>query len=171
MSRLEVRKLRPSDDRSSFCSGQPDLDRFFRRFAGQNQFRHHIGTTYVAVEDDSILGFVTVAASEISVDELQSRLRRRLPRYPLPVLRMARLAVSEQAQGRGVGTLLLRHTFLLAKSLATDFGCVGVVVDAKAEAVEYYRRFGFQAVLDTVAGELNDRPIPSPLFLPLLSIP
>jgi GNAT superfamily N-acetyltransferase len=171
MSRLEVRKLHPSDDRSSFRSGQPDLDRFFHRFAGQNQFRHHIGTTYVAVEADNILGFVTVAASEINAEELQPRLRRRLPLYPLPVLRLARLAVSEQARGRGVGTLLLRHTFLLAKGLAADFGCIGVVVDAKAQAIEFYRRYGFQTVLDPVAGELNDRPIPTPLFLFLESIP
>lgn len=40
---IEVRLLRQEDDRSQFRSGQPDLDRFFARYAGQNQFRHHIG--------------------------------------------------------------------------------------------------------------------------------
>ena len=43
---IEVRLLRQEDDRSRFRSGQPDLDRFFARYAGQNQFRHHIGSTY-----------------------------------------------------------------------------------------------------------------------------
>jgi hypothetical protein len=46
---IEIRALRKSDDRSSFCSGNIELDRFFQRFAGQNQFQHHIGTTYVAI--------------------------------------------------------------------------------------------------------------------------
>ena len=60
----EVRLLRPTDDRSRFRSGNADLDRFFARYAGQNQFRHHVGVTYVAVRDDDILGFATVAPLE-----------------------------------------------------------------------------------------------------------
>ena len=52
---LSVRRLRSSDDRSRFRSGQVDLDRFFLRFAGQNQFRHHLGTTYVAVDEDDLI--------------------------------------------------------------------------------------------------------------------
>ena len=58
---IEVRILKPSDDRTRFRSGNTDLDRFFVRYAGQNQFRHHIGTTYVAVENNSIKGFATVS--------------------------------------------------------------------------------------------------------------
>lgn len=46
---VEVRRLEPHDDRTRFRSGNVELDRFFLRYAGQNQFRHHIGTTYVAV--------------------------------------------------------------------------------------------------------------------------
>ena len=38
-------------DRTSFRSGDADLDRFFHQFARQHQFRHHLGVTYVAVED------------------------------------------------------------------------------------------------------------------------
>jgi hypothetical protein len=47
-----VRRLEPRDDRTRFRSGNVDLDRFFARYAGQNQFRHHIGTTYVAVDEE-----------------------------------------------------------------------------------------------------------------------
>ena len=45
---MEIRALREDDQRSEFCSGNDSLDRFFREFAGQNQFRHHLGVTYVA---------------------------------------------------------------------------------------------------------------------------
>ena len=45
---MEIRALRPTDDRSSFQSGDEALDRFFHQYAGQNQFRHHLGITYVA---------------------------------------------------------------------------------------------------------------------------
>ena len=49
-------------------------------------------------------------------------------------------------------------------------GCVGVVVDAKAEAVAFYERYGFVA-LDAEAGHLGDRPEPTPMFLELGAIP
>lgn len=55
---VSVRRLRSSDDRSGFRSGQVDLDRFFVRFAGQNQFRHHVGTTYVGVSEVDLINRV-----------------------------------------------------------------------------------------------------------------
>jgi GNAT superfamily N-acetyltransferase len=92
--------------------------------------------------------------------------RKRLPKYPLPVLRLARLAIDERAKGKGVGTLLLRAALVLAQRMADDFGCVGLLVDAKSEAVSFYEKLGFLR-LEPVAGELGDRPVPVPMFLEL----
>lgn len=168
---LKIRRLEVADDRSKFSSGNIEFDRFFLRYAGQNLFRHHIGTTYVAVDDDHwIAGFVTLTASELSTSLLSAAQRRRLPQYPVPVLRLARLAVAETAQGRGVGGALLRFVFALAHRMAADFGCVGVVVDAKADAVVFYERLGFVA-LAVCAGQLGDRPLPVPMFLEMGAIP
>ena len=47
---VEIRPLQAADDRQVFRSGDPALDLYFHRYAGQNQFRHHIGVSYVAVE-------------------------------------------------------------------------------------------------------------------------
>ena len=95
---MQIRALREADDRSRFRSGDPDLDRFLQRFAGQNQFRHYVGVTYVAVEEDGVLGFATVAPGHVEIEGLPAAERNKLPRYPLPVLRLARLAVD--AHGR-----------------------------------------------------------------------
>jgi GNAT superfamily N-acetyltransferase len=167
---IEIRRLRPEDDRSAFRSGNIELDRFFQRYAGQNQFRHHIGTTYVAVDGGAILGFATVAPSEIAVDDLPATRRKRLPQYPLPVLRLARLATDERARGRGVASALLRAIFALAHQLAADFGCIGVVVDAKSDAIGFYERLGFVR-LEVDAGHLGERPEPTPMFLDMAAIP
>lgn len=126
--------------------------------------------TYVAVDGDSILGFVTVAAASIEVASLPPAARKRLPTYPLPVLRLARLAVDEEAKGQGIGSALLRHAFLLAREMAGRLGCVGVVVDAKEDAMPFYERYGFEA-LDVEAGQLGDRPEPTPMFLEIGAIP
>jgi len=63
------------------------------RYAAQNQFRRHIGVTYVAVDGGTILGFATVTVGHIEIENLPQSLRKKFPGYPLPVLRLARLGV------------------------------------------------------------------------------
>jgi predicted N-acetyltransferase YhbS len=159
-----IRALREDDDRASFRSGDADLDRFFHQFAGQNQFRHHLGVTYVAVDDRTILAFATVAAAHVEIDDLPVAAIRTLPRYPLPVLRLARLAVDQSAQGRGLGLELLRFVLRLALQMADEYGCVGVVVDAKPDAKAFYARYGFMTV-EAVEGQSDARPVQTPMFL------
>lgn len=86
------------------------------------------------------------------------------------MLRLARLAVDERAKGKGVGSLLVRSVFMLAQQVAEEIGCVGVLVDAKTEAVAFYEKLGFVR-LQAVAGQLGDRPEPVPLFIELAQIP
>jgi len=167
---IEIRSLRPDDRRDHFVSGDVDLDRFFQKFAGQNQFRLHIGTTYVAMDAETIVGFVTLSATSITIADLPKTSRKRLPKYPLPALRLARIAVAKNSQGKGIGKLLLRATFDIAREMAERTGCVGVVVDAKPDAIEFYKQYGFES-LDVISGMLGDRPVPQPMFLPLGSIP
>ena len=163
---VHVRRLEPRDDRSGFRSGSIDLDRFFQRYAGQNQFRHHVGTTYVAVQGDHITGFVTVSSGEMVAEKLTKSLRKRLPAYPLPILRLARLAVDERFQGHGIGRLLLRAMLDLASEMRDRVGCIGVVVDAKPDAVGFYSTLGFKPV-ELISGSLGDRPEPVAMFLPI----
>ena len=166
---IQFRVLKAKDDRAAFCSGNIELDRFFQRYAGQNQFRHHIGITYILLAGNKIVGFITVSAGEIAVDDLPSQSRSRLPEYPLPVMRIARLAIGKQFQGLGLGKKLLRSSFLLALDMKLHYGCVGVVVDAKQESMSFYDKLGFLP-LETVAGELGDRPQPKPMFLSMKTI-
>lgn len=166
---IEVRLLGETDDRSSFQSGDEQLDLFFRRYAGQNQFRHHIGATYVALESETIRGFATVTVGHVEIEDLPPSLRKKLPDYPLPILRLARLAVDRNAQGMGVGENLMRTVFSVAMELRKKLGCVGVVVDAKRGAENYYSRYGF-VELEATEGMLEERPTPKPMFLPVTTI-
>jgi ribosomal protein S18 acetylase RimI-like enzyme len=165
---VEIRALRRDDERSSFLSGDESLDVYFHRFAGQNQFRHHLGVTYVAVDAERIVGFVTVAAGSLDAPDLPSGRKR--PPYPMPVLRIARLAVGEGDRRRGLGRALLRFCIETAERMCEEVGCVGLVVDAKPAAEAFYARLGFSRI-GLLEGESPARPAPTPMFLPLGAVP
>lgn len=166
---MEIRALRVDDDRSAFRSGDEALDRFFHLFAGQNQFRHHLGVTYVAVESGRVLGFATVAPRHIEIEDLPDRTRKKLPHYPLPVLGLARLAVDASVQSTGLGSQLFRFVLGLASKMADEVGCTGVVVDAKPGAVDFYLRYGF-IPFELLEGQSEARPRTTPMWLPLRAI-
>lgn len=161
---FEFRLLQPNDDRSQFCCGNIELDRFFQRYAGQNQFRHYIGSNYILHYNETIAGFVTISAGVICAENLTDNLKKSLPDYPLPVLRIARLAIDKKFQGFGLGKKILALTFKLALTMKSNYGCIGVVVDAKPESIEFYKKLGFVS-LQIVSGELGDKPEPEALFL------
>lgn len=165
---VEIRSLRRTDDRKNFRSGDEALDLYFHRYAGQNQFRHHIGVTYVAVDEDRILGFVTISPASLDAEVLPSG--QRPPPYPVPVLRVARLAVDESARGSGLGKALLRFCVELAEKMMDELGCVGLLVDAKRDAVLFYERYGFVS-LAVVEGAAPQKPEPAAMFLGLGSVP
>ena len=83
---------------------------------------------------------------------------------------VARLAVDRRMQRQGIARQLLRAVFLVAQEMATRVGCVGVLVDAKHDAVAFYRRYGFEE-LAIIEGRLGDRPAPVGMFVALGSIP
>ena len=166
---VEIRPLARNDDRGAFSCGQADLDRFFEHYAGQNQFKLHLAVTYVAVIDGRIVGFATVATSALERAAIPSaRQRKRLPSYPLPVLRLARLGVDTRAQGLGIGKALLRHVLVLALEQRDRLGCVGVVTDAKSGAVRFYEGLGFLRLEGVQEGLLAGEPLP--MFLGIETI-
>jgi predicted N-acetyltransferase YhbS len=165
---VEIRALAPKDERRSFRSGDAALDLYFHRYAGQNQFRHHIGVTYVAVAGPAIVGFVTVSVASLDAEDLPSG--RKMPPYPLPVLRVARLASHEAVRGQGIGKALLRFCIELAERLRDEVGCVGLLVDAKPGAEPFYQPFGFTPV-EAHSGQNRSRPAATMLYLPLGSVP
>lgn len=122
----------------------------------------HLSVTYVAVVHDRVLGFATVTPATIERERIPAR--RRLPAYPLPVLRLARLAVDRSARAAGIGQQLLAFVLGLANRQRDTLGCVGVLTDAKPEATTFYEKYGF-AALGAISGD------PVAMFLSIDSIP
>jgi GNAT superfamily N-acetyltransferase len=140
---LKIEKLRREHILEGFDCGKEPLNRFLIRNALQSQ-QSNASQTYVAVEAGRIIGYHTLAVGEVSYDEASERLKKGLARHPVPVMILARLAVSRNCQGRGVGPALLKDALLRTLQAADIAGIRAFVVHAKdGEARAFYEHFDF----------------------------
>jgi len=169
--KLEIRKLEKRDNRKLFRSGEIEIDRFFIKFAGQNQFKYKIGNTYIAVNIDTqmIVGYVTVSVSSMNIDSLDMEELKKLPNYPLPILRIARLGVDECCQSQGIGKKLVQKMLYLALEIEELVGCIGIFVDAKDDAVAFYEKYAFE-VVPIIDGALPIKPTQTLMYLSMKTI-
>ncbi len=146
---LRIETLSGNHDRRAFSCGEPALDEYLRRYARQHA-KTHISRTYVASEGRSIHGYYSLAMAAISKQNLPERQQKRFPRHPLPVARLARLAVDSRHQGQGLGELLLADALRRCLRLSDEIGMIGVIVDTKNDrAREWYQRYEFDSLPDT----------------------
>lgn len=147
-------------DRKAFDCGEPSLNHYLSTLATQHH-RAGVATTHVLVDDDApscVCGYYSLAAAQMSLADLSAADQRRLPRYPAPVARLARLAVALQEQGRGLGEALLQDAVKRCQELQSELGIHALLVDALHErAAAFYRQYGFR---ETAAQALT-------LYLPL----
>ena len=147
-------------DRERFDCGEPSLNHYLKALATQH-YRSGVATTHVLIDQTApsiVCGFYSLAAAQMSLNDLSAADQRRLPRYPVPVARLARLAVASPEQGKGLGEALLQDAVKRCLNLRGELGIHALLVDALHErAAAFYRQYGFR---ETAAGALT-------LYLPL----
>ncbi len=144
MSGFRVEKLARDHPVDSFDCGHEALNRFLIRYALPNQHAN-ASQTYVGLANGAVIGFHTLVVGEVAHAGAPGRLTRGLARHPVPVMLLARLAVSSQWQGKGVGASLLRDAVIRTVRAADIAGIRALVVHAKDDdARSFYRRFDFE---------------------------
>jgi GNAT superfamily N-acetyltransferase len=134
---------------SSFACGEPGLDVWLREQASQQDRRHNVRTV-LAVDESAgrVAGYSSAQACETSPDAAFAR-RGSARRYAVPAVLIARLAVDEEYQGRGVGTTLLVDALRRIAGTSHALGFEVVVVHALHEAAaRFYLRCGFRRFVD-----------------------
>lgn len=152
---LIVEQLQPKRrDRTSFSRGEPTLDIYLHRQAVQHH-RDTISTTHVLVDDEfagNILGYSTLSAVPLLLTALQEQDRKRLLNYPVPAIRMGRLAVHQQGRVGGHGDYLLAHAIARCLDLQEQLGVRVLLVDVlHTKTAGFYKSYGFQECADTVS--------------------
>ena len=162
-SNLVIEPLNGSHDRPGFHCGETSLDDYIRKQARQD-VKRRVSRVFVATQaghPSTILGYYTLSTLSLELSQLPRNLARKLPRHPVPAALLGRLAVSQSAQGCGVGKMLLADAIKRTLAVSDEIAIYAMVVDAIDEGAQrFYKQFGFASL------SIESRR----LFLPLKSL-
>jgi GNAT superfamily N-acetyltransferase len=143
MTLLTIEKLARHHEVDGFDCGEAALNRFLLQFALPNQ-QANASQTYVGLADGVVIGFYTLVFSEVTYEDAPDRLKKGLARHPIPLMLLARLAVSQDCQGRKIGSGLLKDAICRTLQAADIAGVRALATHAKNDAARaFYEHFGF----------------------------
>jgi predicted GNAT family N-acyltransferase len=142
-SEYKVEPLGTDHDRAAFASGVAALDTYIQRQARQDLERNLAAVFVLTSDGRTIAGFYTLSAHSIQATALPEELVKRLPRFPLPVTPLGRMAVSQTLQGQRLGEFLLMDALARAWRGSQQVASWAVVVDAKAGVRGFYLKHDF----------------------------
>lgn len=153
---MRIEKLATTHKRSTFRCGRDDLDQCLHTAAMQAQQRSRSARTTVLVAGDTVIGSYAPATHAVAFPAAPQQLVRGIPRYDaVPAVRLARLAIHEDHQGRGLGLQLLAAAVRDVLAAAEHVGIVLMTVDAIGEAAAAFHAYFGSVRLDV------DRPRPA----------
>jgi GNAT superfamily N-acetyltransferase len=143
---LTITPLDKRHDRNNFDCGEATLNAYLSRYANQD-IRRRVSRVFVAsasTEPQRIIGYYSLSAGSLAAADLPEEFRRRLPRYPVPVALVGRLAVDRSYHGQGFGAVLIADALQRIALAGQVMAVYAAVVDALDEsAAAFYRQFGF----------------------------
>jgi len=142
-------------DRDGFDSGEPVLDEWLRRYAGQNRRRDTAATWVIADAQDVVVAYASISMTGIDRSAAPEIVAKGAP-DPVPALLLGRLAVDRRYAGLGIGTTLAAHVLATAVELNEKAACRVVVVTAlNANARSWWERLGFHAFDPSTPDQLD----------------
>jgi len=140
---IELRVIQKEFFVDSFNCGEQTPNFFLKNLAYQNlQRRLGVTVTAIAIASKEVVGYYTLCPAQIDKQNLPKKFGGVLP-TSVPAILLARLAVDNSFQGKGLGSLLLAHALEKAYKQSLDFGGYLVLVEALHEkAKAFYDRFG-----------------------------
>ena len=134
------RLLEAEDVLEDFVCRSDEQTEWLLRYARQ---AHSTGTSRVMVvtevDKSEVLAYYGWSMATVLTADEPERSRKGAGRYPQPVALLARLGVSVEHEGRGLGAGLLGDVIGRTAQLGIEIGCRGLLVQAEsAEARDFY---------------------------------
>ncbi|MBN1323911.1 MAG: GNAT family N-acetyltransferase [Methanotrichaceae archaeon] len=143
---LRLSALTKRHDLNYFNSTSDELNDFLKNDAldGQNSM---ISRTYLCFYKERLLGFITLIG-----DTIETKLMiitdgidgYEYDKYP--AIKIGRLAVDKDYEGRGIGPHMLKWSIGLVYQISQQIGCRYITVDSKKDSTWLYEREGFKIV-------------------------
>lgn len=128
-----------------FDCGKPALNDWLLRHARQAQASGS-AKTFIVADDARVAGYYSLTVGQVDTLDAPERVRKGMGQYPVPVVILARLAVSTQDQGRGIGAGMLQDAIRRTLLIAEQAGIRALLTHPVNEAAaRFYIRFGFVA--------------------------
>ena len=127
-----------------FNCGENLLNIYLKQYALKNDL-NGIAKTFLCVSDDktSLIGFFSLSSANLQFEEYSDKCSDSIPHYPIPCVRIARLAVDKKYQGHGIGRYLIKECFLRILAISKTIGIHLIIVDAKESSTGFYEHYGF----------------------------
>jgi GNAT superfamily N-acetyltransferase len=143
----ELRRPAPLDprrhDRGQFDSGEPILDEWLRRYAGQSRRRDTAATWVIVDTHDVVVAYASVSMTGIDRSAAPDIVAKGAP-DPVPALLFGRLAADHRYAGLGIGTAMAMHVLATAVELNDKAACRAVVVTALSRSARtWWELLGF----------------------------
>lgn len=136
--------LAPQHRLDKFDCADPTLNDWLSRHARQSQASGS-AKTFVVTENDCVAGYFSLTVGQIEAVDAPERIRKGMGQYPVPVVILARLAVSQSYQGQGIGVALLIEAVRRALTIAGHAGIRAILMHPiSAQAAHFYAKFGFE---------------------------
>jgi GNAT superfamily N-acetyltransferase len=137
-------KLTETHALSGFDCGEQILNEWLTRYSLKNQGLDS-SRTFVLCRDQSVVGYYALTVGSIKKEEATQRAVKGMPRYDVPVIILARMALDKSLQGKSVGAWLLRDALQRSLNAADEVGARAVFVHALHDrAKQFYLHFGFE---------------------------
>lgn len=143
-------RLSPGSARKPFDCGKPDLNEFFHKDSIDHSLQL-LAVTYAVEDKNETVAYFSVlndnVRGEDTTNSRKKKILKKIPHskrgYPShPAVKVGRFAVSKKYQKKGLGKALM--DFIKGWfTIQNKTGCRFITVDADKDAVEFYKKNGF----------------------------
>jgi GNAT superfamily N-acetyltransferase len=139
-----IERLTRGHDLGAFDCANATLNDWLKKFAWSNQ-QADSAKTYVALAANRVVGYYALTTGSVHKHESPLRIAKGLANHPIGIVLLARLAVDQSQQGKGLGKALLFDALSRIEDAADIVGVRAVLVHAIDDAAKrFYLHFEFE---------------------------
>ena len=140
MTYSPVVRISGRHDTAHFECGSDTQSEWLRRFALQSDRMDSTRVWVITLTDSPrVVAYYALSAGSVELSNAPARIRKMMPRYPVPVVILTRLGVDRTEQGQGLGQELIRDMLMRVTAAGEVIGARALLIHCEgASARDFY---------------------------------